>query len=156
MKVLIVFGSVEAAFADVETNDGKRVVAEVGKAVVKKLATPEGREAFWRNVEIMTMRTDIEVGIDLDAPFGEALLPLGQRELFNALDAVELHSLQNLARQTLTWPAEETAPYRPGALFPREVDRCVSSPSGSGRGRGSHAHLSVDGAPQPRRGNSCV
>ena len=103
VKILNVFGSVEAAFADVDTNAGQRVAAEVGKAVVKKLAAPEGREAFWRNVEIMTMRTDIDLGINLAAPVGDALLPLGRRELFTALAAVELHSLQNMARELLSF-----------------------------------------------------
>ena len=69
--------------------------------MVTKLATPESREAFWRNVEIMTMRTDMNLGIALDAPFGEALLPLSPDELFHALHAVELHSLQNMARELL-------------------------------------------------------
>ena len=118
VKILNVFGSVEAAFADVDTNDGKRVAAEVGKAVVKKLATPEGREAFWRNVEIMTMHTDIDLGIDLNAPFGEALLPLVPDELFNALGAVELHSLQSTARELLATSPGAAAPTSPVALAP--------------------------------------
>ena len=106
VKILNAFGSVEAAFADVDTNGGQRVAAEVGKAVVKKLADPEGRAAFWRNVDIMTMRTDLYLGIDLDAPFGEGLLPVDELELSNALDAVEFYSLKTLARQMLTWSGD--------------------------------------------------
>ena len=114
VRILNVFGSVEAAFADVDTNAGQRVAAEVGKAVVKKLADPAGREAFWRNVEIMTMRTDIDLGIDLDAPFGEALLPLDAGDLAGALAGVEMHSLQGLARQMLTWSPDQPTPAHSG------------------------------------------
>ncbi|MFI2751945.1 5'-3' exonuclease H3TH domain-containing protein [Cellulomonas sp. P22] len=96
-RLLGVFGSVEAAFADVDENGGQRVAAEVGKAVVGKLASAEGREAFWRNVEIMTMRGDLDLGLGLDGP-GAGLLPVDGDRLDGALGGLELMSLRSPAR----------------------------------------------------------
>ena len=64
VALLNAFGSVEAAFADVDTNGGARVAEVLGKACVKKLADPDGRAAFWQNVELMTMRTDLDLAME--------------------------------------------------------------------------------------------
>lgn len=102
VALLAAFGSVEAAFADVDTNGGARVAEVLGKACVKKLADPDGRAAFWRNVELMTMRTDVDLGMDLAGGTGPGVLPLDGQTLHEALAAVEMHSLQMLAARLLT------------------------------------------------------
>jgi 5'-3' exonuclease len=101
VALLDAFGSVEAAFADVDTNGGARVAEVLGKACVKKLSDPDGRAAFWQNVELMTMHTDVDLGIDLGATSGPGLLPVDPATLHDALAAVEMHSLQWLAARVL-------------------------------------------------------
>lgn len=111
VALLAAFGSVEAAFADVDENDGARVTAEVGRAVVRKLADPAGRAAFWRNVELMTMRTDVDLALDLTTTPCPGVLPLDEQALYRALAAAELDSLQWLAHRTLvSW--DSTPPWR--------------------------------------------
>lgn len=99
--ILEVFGSVEAAFADVDTNAGARVAAHVGKACVQKLSDPDGRAEFWRNIEIMTMRDDLDLALDLHSPGAPGLLPLDPHRLHRALAALDLSSLQTYAREML-------------------------------------------------------
>ncbi|TFH69934.1 5'-3' exonuclease H3TH domain-containing protein [Cellulomonas sp. HD19AZ1] len=107
VALLTAFGTVEAAFADVDEHDGARVAAEVGKAVVRKLADPEGRAAYRRNVELMTMRTDLDLRLDLAASPCPGVLPLDATTLHRALAGAELDSLQWLAHRTLvSWDAE--------------------------------------------------
>lgn len=101
-RLLELFPTVAEAFADVDDNGGAKV-ATIGKALVKKLASPENREAFWRNVEIMTMRTDIELGLGLtDA--GAGCLPVDADRLTAAFDALELNSVRGAALRLLTRP----------------------------------------------------
>ncbi|MBO3087854.1 5'-3' exonuclease [Cellulomonas dongxiuzhuiae] len=107
VALLNAFGSVEAAFADIDTNDGARVAEVLGKACVKKLADPDGRAAFWENVELMTMRTDLDLETDLAAGTGPGLLPLDPQALHDALAKVELHSLQWLAARVLAGAAAD-------------------------------------------------
>ncbi|UZN02974.1 5'-3' exonuclease [Cellulomonas sp. S1-8] len=102
VALLAAFGSVEAAFADVDTNEGRRVAEVIGKACVTKLADPDGRAAFWQNVELMTMRTDVDLGMDLGAGSGPGVLPIDARQVHDALAAVEFGSLQWLAARMLT------------------------------------------------------
>lgn len=104
-KLLNAFGSVEAALADIDTNGGARVAAEVGKAVVAKLSGAEAREAFWQNVEIMTMSTDIPLGLDWEGA-GAGRLPLDQGRVTTALAAVELTSLIGYAGRVLCHAAD--------------------------------------------------
>ncbi len=106
VALLNAFGSVEAAFADVDTNGGARVAEVLGKACVGKLADPEGRARFWQNVELMTMRTDLDLELDLTAGAGPGLLPLDPRALHDALAEVEMHSLQWLAARVLAGATE--------------------------------------------------
>ncbi|MBO3101178.1 5'-3' exonuclease [Cellulomonas fengjieae] len=114
VALLNAFGSVEAAFADVDTNGGARVAEVLGKACVKKLADPDGRAAFWQNVELMTMRTDLDLALGLGAD-GRGLLPVDAQVLHDALAAVEMHSLQWLAARVLASGADDA----PGAVVTR-------------------------------------
>ncbi|ADG76090.1 5'-3' exonuclease, N-terminal resolvase-like domain protein [Cellulomonas flavigena DSM 20109] len=102
VALLNAFGSVDAAFADVDTNGGARVAEVVGTACVRKLADPEGRARFWENVELMTMRTDLDLEMDLTAASGPGLLPVDPQALQDALADVEFGSLQMLAARLLT------------------------------------------------------
>lgn len=92
-KLLAAFGTVQAAFDDVDTNAGARVAAEVGKAMVAKLTDPVSRLAFERNLDLMTMRRDVPLGIDLRSP-GHGLLPLDQACVTAAMDSLELAAVR--------------------------------------------------------------
>ncbi|SFJ66006.1 5'-3' exonuclease H3TH domain-containing protein [Cellulomonas sp. KH9] len=118
VALLNAFGTVEAAFQDVDTNGGARVAEVLGKACVKKLADPDGRAAFWENVELMTMRTDLDLEMDLVAGSGPGVLPVDPQGLHDALARVELHSLQWLAARVLAGAAQAPAE-APGAVVAR-------------------------------------
>ncbi|MCM0639601.1 5'-3' exonuclease [Cellulomonas wangsupingiae] len=119
IALLNAFGSVEAAFADVDTNGGARVAEVLGKACVKKLADPDGRAAFWENVELMTMRTDLDLEMDLTAASGPGLLPVDPQGLHDALARVEFHSLQWLAARVLASAGDDAGADAPGAVVAR-------------------------------------
>ena len=128
-KLLTHFGSVADAFADVDTNNGALVAATLGKAAVGKLAKPENREAFLRNCEIMTMRTDLDLGLDLTAGSGAGMLPLDEATVTTALSGWELNSLIKQAGTVLSGayraPApvhDEPAPYAGGTAEPNWTD----------------------------------
>jgi 5'-3' exonuclease len=98
-RLLTEFGTVEAAFADVDAG-GAAVAAAIGKAAVGKLAKAESREAFARNVSIMTMRRDLELGLDLTG--GAGCLPLDPATVLAALDSVQLAAAKDFALRVLT------------------------------------------------------
>jgi DNA polymerase-1 len=112
-KLLAEFCTVEAAFADVDAG-GAAVAAALGKACVTKLAKRENREAFARNVEIMTMRTDIDLGLDLAG--GAGCLPVTEAPLLAALESFELAGIRNLAARTLTDTSATTTTGGDGTL----------------------------------------
>lgn len=93
-KLLAEFDTVGAAFDDVDNNAGARVSAILGKAAVAKLTNPDNREAFYRNCEIMTMHTDLDITMDLAGSAGSGILPLDATTLVAALDACELVAIR--------------------------------------------------------------
>jgi DNA polymerase-1 len=99
-RLLAEFGTVRAALDDVDAG-GAAVATVLGRACVAKLAKPENREAFARNVEIMTMRADLALGLDL-ATGGVGCLPLEPDQVSAALEAAELGSIRLTALRLLT------------------------------------------------------
>ncbi|MGV8967538.1 MAG: 5'-3' exonuclease [Cellulomonas sp.] len=106
--LLRTFGSVSAAFADADSG-GSLVSKRLGKTYVAKLSSPDARAAFWRNVAIMTMRSDLPLGLDLSET-GTSRLPLDVACVLAALELFELHSLRNSAQRVLcgSGPASTT------------------------------------------------
>ncbi|HEV7755485.1 MAG TPA: 5'-3' exonuclease H3TH domain-containing protein [Mycobacteriales bacterium] len=98
-RLLAAFGTVQAAFDDVDAG-GAAVAAALGRACVAKLADAEHRAAFARNVEIMTMRTDLALGLDL-AGGGSGCLPLDPDSVSGALEEFELAGIRMLALRLL-------------------------------------------------------
>jgi 5'-3' exonuclease len=109
VKLLAEFGTVRAAFDDADAG-GERVVAALGKAAVGMLRKPENREAFHRNVEIMTMHADIELGLELTGG-GVGCLPCQPDRVVAALDSFELWSVRDLALRALTYMAVQSGPW---------------------------------------------
>jgi DNA polymerase-1 len=99
-RLLAEFGTVQSAFDDVDAG-GAAVAAVLGRACVAKLAKPENREAFARNVEIMTLRTDRVLGLDLRGG-GPGCLPLEPGRLTEALASAELAPITTTALRALT------------------------------------------------------
>lgn len=114
-KILTEFGSVQAAFDDVD-GGGARVAATIGKAAVSKLANPESRAAFALNLTIMAMHTDLDLGLDLIEP-GAGLLPLETDKVLGALGAFELNSLRNYAVKALCSTGNQEYVPQPPAGF---------------------------------------
>jgi DNA polymerase-1 len=106
-RLLAAFGTVQAAFDDVDAG-GAAVAAALGRASVGRLADQEHRAAFARNVEIMTMRTDLALGLELETG-GLGCLPLDPDRVTAALRALELAAVHDSALRLLT-DAPTTAP----------------------------------------------
>lgn len=79
-RLLAEFGTVEAAWADLDTGSGARVRSVVGEAAAQTLASPEARAIVARNRALMRLRTDLPVP-DLD----DVRLPVDRFVLRRAL-----------------------------------------------------------------------
>jgi 5'-3' exonuclease len=86
-RLLGEFGTAQAAFADL---DGVR--ERVGAGIAARLAHADARPAWELNCQVMTMRTDIALGLDLAA--GPGVLPLA------AAVVADLFRAQNLIWST--------------------------------------------------------
>jgi DNA polymerase-1 len=98
-KILTVYGSAAAAFEAVEADPAGAAKA-IGAANARKLADPANREAFAQTSQIMTMRTDLDLGLDLTSP-GAGLLPLHPDQVRAAMQSLELHSVADAATRLL-------------------------------------------------------
>ncbi|PRZ40774.1 DNA polymerase-1 [Antricoccus suffuscus] len=99
-KLLARYGSTQAAFDAVDADPGG-VGATLGRAMATKLADATNRAAFATTSKIMTMRTDVPLGLDFDDADGLGRLPLSPDLLIPALDSWELTGLQESALRTL-------------------------------------------------------
>ena len=122
VKLLQALGSGQAAFDDA-ADGGEQCSAAIGKARARALATPEARERWLFNREVMAMVTTAELGLDLAGRAGG-----GCRS-----------TRTPCARRT---PASScTSPPRSAALTLREPTRTVTEPlrrsalDGARRGR---------------------
>ncbi len=79
-RLLGAFGSVDEAWAAIDTGDDKSVRAAVGEAACQSLAQPQARETVERNRLIMRMRVDLALP-DLDS----ARLPIDRLVMRRAL-----------------------------------------------------------------------
>jgi DNA polymerase-1 len=73
--LLCSLGSARAAFDDLAAG-GSRVAAAIGAAGARKLAADGAREAWELNCQVMTMHTDVPLGIDLAGGLGCLPLPV--------------------------------------------------------------------------------
>jgi DNA polymerase-1 len=73
VKLLTAFGGARAAFDDL-LGDGRAVEAAIGRGATARLAHPEARAAWELNCEVMAMRPDLELALDLAQ--GPGVLPL--------------------------------------------------------------------------------
>jgi 5'-3' exonuclease len=115
-RLLAEFGTVRAAFDDVDAG-GAAVAAALGRACVAKLLDAESRSAFARNIEIMTMRTDLALDLDLVGG-GAGCLPLDAGRVGDALQSFELYTIRTTALRVLTDESVAETPVRVPAAVP--------------------------------------
>lgn len=129
-KLLSAFGSMDAVWADIEHNAGAGVAKAVGKSFIAKLTDPDSRAAYERNLELMTMRRDVDLGLDLTEA-GRGLLPLDPERVLAAIDSLELRSLRSpvVAALCSTHTPESAPPPVPTPVRERPVaDRVPAQP----------------------------
>ncbi|MCL3836678.1 5'-3' exonuclease [Aeromicrobium duanguangcaii] len=81
-------GSMQTVWADIEHNEGRTLAAtldswavetgtrRMGATIVRKLAAPEARERYEFNIQMMSGRDDLDLGLTPDVPGTPGLLPL--------------------------------------------------------------------------------
>jgi len=86
--LLDVAGSMDAAWADIDHDEGRSLLAamddwsaetggrRIGATVVRRLCAPGARERYDFNVEMMSGRDDLDLGLTPDVPGSRGLLPL--------------------------------------------------------------------------------
>lgn len=123
-RLLERFNTMEMVFADVDS-DGGRVRAEFGPAMARKLADEDGRLLYERNMSLMAMHTDQNIGVTLDPNAAAAPLNLDRHAVERTLHAWQMKSLIGDAITVLT--CDET---------PSDAD----SKQGATTGAGAVAH----------------
>jgi DNA polymerase-1 len=104
VSLLTALGSAEEAFADA-IGSGERCRAAVGAARTRALATPEARERWAFNREVMAMVTTAELGLDLSAgPGTPGRLPLDEGAVRDTYGRFELHVASAVRALTLREP----------------------------------------------------
>ena len=107
-------GSMQAVWADIEHCDGATLVAtldswcaEVGRprmgaSVLKRLVAPGARERFEFNLEMMSGRTDLDLGLIPDVPGSPGLLPLDPDRISQVVGYLGVPATTDLALRVLT------------------------------------------------------
>jgi len=88
-RLLAEFGTAEAAFDDAAAG-GTRCRAVLGETLARTLATDEARATWGLNRAVMTMHTDVPLGLDLAG--GVGVLPLDPTMLHPVFARFELHA----------------------------------------------------------------
>jgi DNA polymerase-1 len=121
--LLDVAGSMDAAWADVEHDEGRSLAAaldewavetgarRLGATVVRRLAAPGARERYDFNVAMMSGRDDLDLGLTPDVPGSPGLLPLDIDRVSRVVGFLNVEATTDLALRVLTTtPASATAP----------------------------------------------
>jgi 5'-3' exonuclease len=117
-------GGAQAAFDDVACG-GERVVAAIGPAGARRLAAPGAREAWQLNCQVMAMRDDLPLRLDLSG--GPGCLPLDPAPVRAAFLRQQLTWTVNAALRALCdqeprdaqWPDEPVANWAARPRFAR-------------------------------------
>lgn len=97
-RILQAYGSTAAAFAAVDTDlDG--VCETLGRSAAVKLADQDRRAAFAVTSEIMTMRADLDLGLELEVDNGRGWLPVPTEPLKAVLTEWGFHTVLAQARR---------------------------------------------------------
>ena len=108
VKLLSDLDTAEAAFADALAG-GERCRAAVGSARAKTLATPEARERYDLNREVMAMVATAELGLARSGA-GPGVLPLDEERVRSVFTRFELHVPAAIRALTLKEPTRSVEP----------------------------------------------
>jgi 5'-3' exonuclease len=100
VKLLQALDSGQAAFDDVAAG-GERCTAAIGRARTRALSTPEAKERWLFNREVMAMVTTAELGLDLA---GRGSLPIDEDAVRATYSRFELHVPTAIRALTLREP----------------------------------------------------
>jgi DNA polymerase-1 len=115
-------GSMRTVWADVDTNQGRTLVAtldawaeetgarRIGAGVLRRLTAPGARERYELNVRMMTSHTDLDLGLTPDVPGTPGLLPLDPTRVSQVVGFLGVEATTSLAIRVLsTDPASTTS-----------------------------------------------
>ena len=112
--LLEVAGSMDAVWADLEHDHGRSLAAALdsastgaggrrtGAGVVRRLAAPGARERYDFNVEMMSGRDDLDLGLTPDVPGSPGLLPLDIDRVSRVVGFLGVEATTALAVRVLT------------------------------------------------------
>jgi 5'-3' exonuclease len=112
--LLDVAGSMQAVWADIESNDGRALIAaldgwaeetgvrRLGATVVRRLTAPEARERFDFNVRMMSCHDDLDLGLTPDLPGSPGLLPLELDRIGQVVGFLNVEATTALAFRVLS------------------------------------------------------
>ncbi len=112
--LLDVAGSMEAAWGDIDHDEGRSLVAaldgwaaetgarKLGRTVVRRLMAPGARERYDFNVAMMSGRDDLDLGLTPDVPGSPGLLPLDLARVDRVVGFLDVDSTTALAVRVLT------------------------------------------------------
>lgn len=107
-------GSMQAVWADIDHNEGRVLAATLddwavrtgasrrGATIVRRLSTPEARERFEFNVQMMSGRDDLDLGLTPDVPGTPGLLPLDLGRINTVVGYLGVESTTTLAVRVLS------------------------------------------------------
>ncbi|CAM3910805.1 5'-3' exonuclease [Nocardioides zeicaulis] len=112
--LLDVAGSMDAAWADVDHEDGRNLVAalddwsaetgarRVGTSLVRRLRAEGARQRYDFNVEMMSGRHDLDLGLTPDVPGSRGLLPLDLDRVTRVVGFLDNDFTTDMAVRVLT------------------------------------------------------
>lgn len=107
-------GSMQTVWADIDHNAGNAVVAtmdswaaetgarRMGASVVRRLIAPGARDRYDFNIEIMSGRVDLDLGITPDVPGTPGLLPLDTHRVHTVVGYLGVEMTTSLAIRVLS------------------------------------------------------
>jgi 5'-3' exonuclease len=118
------FGTADAALNAAANGGYSRVVAVLGKARAARFANPAARDAYDTNAYLMTLHTDVDLGVDLTT--GRGCLPLPAEAIDAAVTTFELEAFRGPTLRLLTAgrtpDAADPPPNTPPAVTDRAAD----------------------------------
>ena len=107
-------GPMQTIWADIDHNEGQAVVAaldswaeetsarRVGATVVRRLAAPGARQRYDFNVQMMSGRDDLDLGLTPDVPGTPGLLPLDADRVVQVVGYLNVEATTDLALRVLS------------------------------------------------------
>lgn len=116
-------GSMQAVWADLDHNGGEALVAaldswseetgarRISASVLKRLREPEARRRYEFNLQLMSGRTDLDLGLTPEVPGTPGLLPLDVTRVERVVGHLNMEATTALAIRVLTGePASHRGP----------------------------------------------